>query len=171
MESQEDAMTAIAAWKIGLATLFIGMIVGYLGQRSRFCTISGIRDFFLVKDAYRLKGLIGIVVGGVIGFAVVNKLGGDLSSFTKPGAWQFMPMLKDGLNVTPAILIPLSAIGAFFMAYFSVMAEGCPFRQHVMAGEGRSSGIIYIAGLVAGVVFFDVVVVPYLQLLTLRFPN
>jgi len=33
------------------------------------------------------------------------------------------------------------------------MAEGCPFRQHVMAGEGRVSGIIYIVGLVFGVVF------------------
>jgi uncharacterized membrane protein YedE/YeeE len=126
-------MTIIADWKIGLATLIIGTIVGYLGQRSRFCTISGIRDFFLVKDSYRLKGLIGIVIGGVIGFALVNKLGGDLSSFTK-GSWQFMPMLKDGLNVIPSILIPVSAVGAFFMAYFSVMAEGCPFRQHVMAG-------------------------------------
>ena len=175
-------MTGIAAWKIGLATLFIGIIIGYLGQRSRFCTISGIRDFFLVKDSYRLKGLIGIVIGGIIGFALVNQLGGDLSSFTKPsGDWpfwqfwhwqlQFMPLLKSGLNVVPSILIPISAVGAFFMAYFSVMAEGCPFRQHVMAGEGRLSGIIYIAGLVLGVVFFDVVIVPYLQLLTLRFPT
>jgi hypothetical protein len=163
-------MTGIDAWKIGLATLIIGTIVGYLGQRSRFCTISGIRDFFLVKDSYRLKGLIGIVIGGVIGFALVNKLGGDLSSFTK-GSWQFMPMLKDGLNVIPSILIPVSAVGAFFMAYFSVMAEGCPFRQHVMAGEGRLSGIIYIAGLVLGVVFYDVVLFPYLQLLTVQFPT
>jgi uncharacterized membrane protein YedE/YeeE len=163
-------MTIIADWKIGLATLIIGTIVGYLGQRSRFCTISGIRDFFLVKDSYRLKGLIGIVIGGVIGFALVNKLGGDLSSFTK-GSWQFMPMLKDGLNVIPSILIPVSAVGAFFMAYFSVMAEGCPFRQHVMAGEGRLSGIIYIAGLVLGVVFYDVVLFPYLQLLTVQFPT
>jgi uncharacterized membrane protein YedE/YeeE len=171
MEGQEGTMTGIFAWKIGLATMVIGMLVGYLGQRSRFCTISGVRDFFLVKDSYRLKGLIGIVIGGVIGFALVNKLGGTLSSFTKPGGWEFMPMLKDGLNVTPSILIPLSAVGAFFMAYFSVMAEGCPFRQHVMAGEGRLSGIIYIAGLVLGVVFFDVVIVPYLQLLTLRFPS
>jgi uncharacterized membrane protein YedE/YeeE len=164
-------MTGIAAWKIGLATLFIGMIVGYLGQRSRFCTISGIRDFFLVKDSYRLKGLIGIVIGGVIGFTLVNKLGGTFSSFAKPHGWQFMPLLTGGLNVIPSILIPISAVGAFFMAYFSVMAEGCPFRQHVMAGEGRLSGIIYIAGLVLGVVFFDVVIVPYLQLLTLRFPT
>ena len=152
---------------IGLASLIIGLIVGYLGQRSRFCTISGIRDFYLVKDPYRLKGIIGIFVGAMLGFTLVNYLGGNLQDFTKPGDWQTMPMLVDGLNVQPLILIPLSAIGAFGMAYFSVMAEGCPFRQHVMAGEGRLSGLLYIAGLVIGVVFFDIVIVPYLQLLTL----
>ena len=157
----------LASWKIGLATLVIGAIVGYLGQRSRFCTISGIRDFFLVKDSYRLKGLIGIVIGGVLGFALVNKLGGSLDYFSNPGGWEFMPMLRNGLDVAPVILIPISAIGAFLMAYFSVMAEGCPFRQHIMAGEGRSSGILYVIGLVAGVVFYDIAIMPYLQTLTI----
>ena len=160
-------MTELFAWKIGLLTLVIGIIVGYMGQRSRFCTISGIRDFYLLKDPYRLKGLIGVIVGGVIGFAVVNLLEGNLQNFTNPGGWEFMPMLRDGLNVEPLILIPLSAVGAFGMAYFSVMAEGCPFRQHVIAGEGRLSGMLYLAGLVLGVIFFDIVIVPYLQLLTL----
>ena len=152
---------------IGLASLIIGLIVGYLGQRSRFCTISGIRDFYLVKDPYRLKGLIGIFVGAVIGFTLVNLFGGNLQDFSRQGAFETMPMLLDGLNVQPLILIPLSAVGAFGMAYFSVMAEGCPFRQHVMAGEGRLSGMLYIGGLVVGVIFFDIVIVPYLQLLTL----
>jgi uncharacterized membrane protein YedE/YeeE len=167
MESKEGEMTGLLAWKIGLITLVIGTIVGYLGQRSRFCTISGVRDFYLVKDPYRLKGLIGIIIGGIAGFTLVNLLGGTLQNFSNPGGWEFMPMLRDGLNVEPMILVPLSAIGAFGMAYFSVMAEGCPFRQHVMTGEGRLSGMLYIAGLVVGVVFFDIVIVPYLQLLTL----
>ncbi|MCL2615657.1 MAG: YeeE/YedE family protein [Dehalococcoidia bacterium] len=157
----------LASWKIGLATLVVGAVVGYLGQRSRFCTISGIRDFFLVKDSYRLKGLIGIVIGGVLGFALVNKLGGSLDYFNNPDEWEFMPMLRNGVDVTPVVLIPISAIGAFLMAYFSVMAEGCPFRQHVMAGEGRSSGILYIVGLVAGVIFYDIAILPYLKALTL----
>ncbi len=152
---------------IGLASLIVGLIVGYLGQRSRFCTISGIRDFYLVKDPYRLKGIIGIFLGAVVGFTLVNILGGNLQSFSKPGGWSALPMLSEGLNVQPLVLIPLASIGAFGMAYFSVMAEGCPFRQHVMAGEGRLSGILYIAGLVVGVIFFDIVIVPYLQLLTL----
>jgi len=151
---------------IGLATLIVGLVVGFLGQRSRFCTISGVRDFYLLKDPYRLKGIIGIFVGAVVGFSLVNILGGSLQDF-KSGSFQIMPMLSNGLDVQPFILVPLSAIGAFGMAYFSVMAEGCPFRQHVMAGEGRLSGIIYIVGLTVGVIFFNIVIVPFLQMLTL----
>ncbi len=143
---------------IGVVTLVVGIIIGYMGQRSRFCTISGIRDFFLVRDAYRLRGLFGIIIGGIIGFSLFGLLGGDFPTF---------PMTSQGIRVETLILIPLSVVGAFGMAYFSVMAEGCPFRQHVITGEGRISGFLYIGGLVFGVLFFDVVVVPYLQLLTL----
>ncbi len=143
---------------IWLVTLIFGVIVGYMGQRSRFCTISGIRDYYMIQDPYRLKGLFGIIIGGIIGFSIVSVAGGTLTGY---------PLLSEGFNVKPLILIPLSVIGAFFLAFFSVMAEGCPFRQHVMAGEGRLSGMLYIAGLVAGVLFFDIVIVPYLQLFTL----
>lgn len=143
---------------VGIVTLGIGLVLGYLGQRSRFCTISGIRDFYLVHDTYRLKGLIGVIVGGLVGFSVVSLLGGNLPGF---------PLFSEGINIQPWTLIPLSLIGGFGMAYFSVMAEGCPFRQHVLAGEGRMSGIFYLVGLVVGVIFFDIVIVPFLQLITL----
>jgi len=143
---------------VWLVTLIFGIIIGYMGQRARFCTISGIRDYYMLRDPYRLKGLFGIIIGGIIGFSVVSVAGGELVSF---------PMLYEGIKIVPMVLIPLSIVGGFFMAFFSVMAEGCPFRQHVMAGEGRLSGILYVAGLVVGVIFFDMVIVPYLQLFTL----
>jgi uncharacterized membrane protein YedE/YeeE len=143
---------------IGLITLIIGFILGYMGQRSRFCTISGIRDFFLVRDAYRLKGVLGVFAGGVFGFSVFGLIGGDFPGF---------PLLSDGWFIKPAVLMPLSAIGVFGMGFFSVWGEGCPFRQHVMAGEGRISGLMWLAGMIVGVIFFSVVIVPYLQLLTL----
>lgn len=143
---------------IGVVTLVIGLILGYMGQRSRFCTISGIRDFYLVRDTYRFKGLIGIIIGGILGFSIFNLLGGEFPDF---------PLLSQGIDVEPPLLMPIMIFGAFGMAFFSTMAEGCPFRQHIMFGEGRMSGILYIAGLVIGIIFFDIVVVPYLQLLTI----
>ena len=143
---------------IGIVTLVIGLILGYMGQRSRFCTISGIRDLYLVKDTYRFKGLVGIIIGAVFGFSIFRLIGGDFPEF---------PLLSEGINVEPPLLIPIMMFGAFGMAFFSTMAEGCPFRQHVMFGEGRLSGMLYIGGLVIGIIFFDIVIVPYLQLLTI----
>ena len=143
---------------IGVVTLVIGLILGYMGQRSRFCTISGIRDLYLVRDTYRFKGLIGIIIGGILGFSIFSLVGGDFPGF---------PLLSEGINVEPPLLIPIMIFGAFGMAFFSTMAEGCPFRQHIMVGEGRMSGILYIGGLVIGIIFFDIVIVPYLQLLTI----
>lgn len=143
---------------IGIVTLVIGLIIGYLGQRSRFCIISGIRDFYLVRDARRFGGLFGVAIGGIVGFSVIKLAGGDLPGF---------PLLSEGLKTGSWLLIPLSVIGAFGMAFFSVQAEGCPFRQHVITGEGRISGILYLAGLVVGVIFFDIVVVYFLRLFTL----
>jgi len=143
---------------VGVITIIIGIILGYMGQRSRFCTISGIRDFYLVRDTYRLKGLIGIIVGAVLGFTIFNLAGGDFPDF---------PAFFRGFDVEPLSLLILIFVGGFGMAFFSTMAEGCPFRQHIIAGEGRLSGILYIVGLVAGVVFFDVVIIPYLQLITI----
>jgi uncharacterized membrane protein YedE/YeeE len=151
VESQEDVM-------IGIVTLVIGLILGYMGQRSRFCTISGIRDLYLVRDTYRFKGLVGIIIGAVLGFSIFRLIGGDFPGF---------PLLSEGINVEPPLLIPIMIFGAFGMAFFSTMAEGCPFRQHIMFGEGRLSGMLYIGGLVLGIIFFDIVIVPYLQLLTI----
>ena len=34
-----------------IATLALGIILGYLAQRSRICFIGGLRDFILVRDA------------------------------------------------------------------------------------------------------------------------
>ncbi|MBR6332106.1 MAG: YeeE/YedE family protein [Dehalococcoidales bacterium] len=154
-------------FKTSIITLVVGMILGYLGQRSRFCTISGVRDFYLMRDSYRLKGFLGIIIGGIIGFGAVNIFNGKLQDFLHPGSFEIMPILADGFNVEPLILVPVSLLGAFVMAYFSVMAEGCPFRQHVIAGEGRLSGILYLLGLVSGVLFFDIVLVPILQVISL----
>ncbi len=41
-----------------ISTFIIGIILGYLGQRSRMCFVGGIRDFVLVRDTYLLRGLI-----------------------------------------------------------------------------------------------------------------
>ncbi|HDD35619.1 MAG TPA: transporter, partial [Candidatus Desulfofervidus auxilii] len=49
-------------------SLFLGFLLGYLGQRARLCFIGGMRDYILVKDTYLIKGLFGFFIGALLGF-------------------------------------------------------------------------------------------------------
>ena len=136
-----------------VATLVVGVLIGYLGQRSRFCTISGIRDFVLLRDSLRLKGLLGLIIGGVIGYTAFRFIGGDIPNF---------PI---GLDIASTGYLIASVIGGLGMGFWSVLAEGCPFRQHVMAAEGRRSAMFYLLGFYIGIVYFFTLTVDWLELL------
>ncbi|MBI2817973.1 MAG: YeeE/YedE family protein [Acidobacteria bacterium] len=130
-----------------VATLVIGVIVGYLGQRSRMCFVGGIRDFILVRDAYLLKGLIA--------FGIT--------------AWLSFPLAGLGVSRGPlpfalsdAITVVLTIIGGFGVGYVSTLANGCPLRQHVLAAQGTTSSIAYLAGFLIGAVIFHAWIAPLL---------
>lgn len=137
-----------------MATLVVGVLIGYMGQRSRFCTISGIRDYFMLRDSFRLKGLLGLIVGGAIGYTAFWLIGGDIPDF---------PLGIEGME--SAGLLIAGVIGGIGMGFFSVFAEGCPFRQHVMAAEGREGAMYYLLGFYIGIVYFNVVTIKWLELL------
>jgi uncharacterized protein len=124
---------------VSLSTLIIGIIIGYLGQRSRMCFVGGIRDFILVRDAYLLKGLIAFGLTAWLAFPLIGFVAG-----TRPGPF--------GASDTVTVL--LTVLGGFGVGYFSTLANGCPFRQHVLAAQGVRSSITYLAGFFAGAVIF-----------------
>jgi hypothetical protein len=135
------AMTA------AVATLTIGVVLGYLGQRSRMCFIGGIRDFILVRDAYLLKGLIAFGLTAWVAFPVMRVLtGARLGSF---GA-------SDGVTVA------LTIAGGLGVGFLSTLANGCPFRQHVLAAQGVRSSMAYLAGFFAGAAIFHAWTAPLL---------
>lgn len=136
-----------------VATLVVGVLIGYLGQKSRFCTISGVRDFFLLRDSLRLKGLLGLIIGGVIGYTAFRFIGGDIPNF---------PI---GLDIASTGYLIATVIGGLGMGFWSVLAEGCPFRQHVMAAEGRRSAMFYLLGFYIGIAYFFTLTVKWLELL------
>lgn len=116
-----------------LLSLAAGIILGFLFQKSRFCSVGAIRDTIILKDTHLLQGLIALVV-----FAVVTNL---IFGFTKLGfteqpiahndfVWNFLGMFLSGLAFT--------------------FAGGCPGRQLVLAGEGDSDAGVFILGLIFG---------------------
>ena len=134
-------MTAAAA------TLIIGGVLGYLGQRSRMCFVGGIRDFILVRDTYLLRGLIAFGLTAWLAFPLA---GLALSSRLGP------------FGTADAVTIVLTILGGFGVGLFSTLANGCQLRQHVMAAQGAKSSIAYLAGFFGGAVIFHSWIAPLL---------
>ncbi len=130
-----------------VATLFIGVILGYLGQRSRMCFVGGIRDFILVRDTELLNGLIAFGLTAWLGFSLAGLIGGG-----RPGPFGF----------SDALTILLTILGGFGVGYVSTLANGCPLRQHVLAAQGARSSIAYLAGFFGGAVIFHAWIAPFL---------
>lgn len=135
-----------------IASLVVGLIIGFMGQRSRMCFVGGIRDFIIVRDTYLLKGLIAFGLVAWIAFPLVGESSATFTNET---------FGSDNL------MYLLTAIGGFGVGAFSIIANGCPFRQHVLAAQGIISSITYLAGFYVGAVIFHALVVPYLLRLIL----
>lgn len=58
-------------WVKLLLGLLIGIAMGWVSQRSRFCIQGAFRDLFLFKETYLLDG----VIAAVLVFALVHFIG------------------------------------------------------------------------------------------------
>ena len=137
-----------------LATLIIGLVIGYLGQRSRFCAVSGFRDWFLIRDTRLLKGYGALLIGGAAGFALFKLIGGNISNY---------PLGMDIGSTGGLIFIVIGGLG---MGYFSALANGCPFRQHVSAATGSKTSLFYLLGFYIGIVYFFLVTTNMVSILS-----
>lgn len=116
-----------------LASLGIGMLIGFLAQRTRFCTMGAVRDVILMRDFHLLSGF-----GALLVFAFLTNLA--LGQF-KPG-YTGMPIAHSSLlwNVLGMLLAGL--------AY--ALAGGCPGRQLFLSGEGDGDSGVFVLGMITG---------------------
>ena len=128
-----------------IATLLVGILLGYLGQRSRMCFIGGIRDYIIVRDTYLVKGLIAFGLTAWVAFPLVAML-------VDRRVGEFGAMDVSALSLT--------VVGGFGVGFVSTLANGCPFRQHVLAAQGTKSSVAYLAGFFAGAVMFHAAIAP-----------
>jgi len=119
-----------------IISLIVGLVIGVLAQRTRFCTMGAIRDVILIQDTHLISGLGALVVAALI----TNLILGQFSfGFTgQPVAhsnhlWNFLGMTLAGL--------------AF------ALAGGCPGRQLFMSGEGDADAGIFVIGMITGAAF------------------
>jgi len=139
--------------------LGLGLVVGFIVQRTRFCSIGGWRDLFLAKDFYLFSGLAAFVIGAlatnyIVGnFAAGGLLGsphGDIVyhwGFTK----QFISLPY--VDAAGAIAWPQyiwTFLGFSLVGLAATQMGGCPLRNIALAGEGDTDAGVSVLGYIAG---------------------
>jgi YedE family putative selenium metabolism protein len=117
-------------------SLVIGLLVGFVAQRSRFCTMGALRDLILFKHWHLFLGLIALLAAAWATNLIVGQFHpgfvGQPVAHTQ-SFWNFSGMLVAGL--------------AF------ALAGGCTGRQLFMSGEGDGDAAIFVFGMIAGAAF------------------
>jgi len=119
-----------------LVSLAVGLVIGFLAQRTRFCTMGAVRDVILMRDWHLLSGVAALVV---VAFVMNLILGQVKFGFAgQPVAhsnylWNFVGMTLAGL--------------AF------ALAGGCPGRQLFLSGEGDGDAAVFVLGMIVAAAF------------------
>lgn len=120
---------------LGLS-LAVGLLIGFLAQRSRFCTVGAIRDLILLRDMHLFNGVIALVLAAVATNYALGQLkfgfAGQPIAHTD-GLWNFLGMVLAGLAFT--------------------LAGGCPGRQVFLSGEGDTDAGVFVLGMIVGAGF------------------
>lgn len=119
-----------------LISLAAGLLIGFLAQRTRFCTMGAIRDVILIKDTHLISGVAALLL---VALGTNLMLGQFHPGFAaQPIAhsnhlWNFLGMVLAGLAFT--------------------LAGGCPGRQLFLSGEGDGDAAIFVLGMITGAAF------------------
>lgn len=116
-----------------LIALGAGLLIGFLAQRSRFCTVGALRDLLLLRDAHLFNGVLALLIAAFITNFALGQFNPGLDG--QPLAhtnfvWNFAGMALAGLAFT--------------------MAGGCPGRQIFLSGEGDADASMFVIGMIVG---------------------
>src|SRR6056297_2212950 len=119
-----------------LISLVVGLGIGFLAQRSRFCTLGLLLYLILFVQTYLLSGFLSLLIFACIANVALGQF--QLGFTGQPVAhnlhvWNFLGMALAGL--------------AF------ALAGGCPGRQLFLAGEGDTDAALFVLGMIVGAAF------------------
>ena len=114
-------------------SILTGLLIGFLAQRTRFCTVGGLRDIILMRDFHLFSGVVAFLAAAF----VVNLIVGQF----KPGfADQPAAHSVHWLNFAGMVLAGLSF----------TLAGDCPGRQVFLSGEGDGDAAVFVLGMLTG---------------------
>jgi hypothetical protein len=149
--------------------LGIGLVIGFMIQRTRFCSIGGWRDIFLAKDLYLFSGIAAFFVGVlatnyIVGnFGATGLFGLNLGSphgsiayhwgFTKqPIALPYVDTASTATNLGGSAFAQYlwTFLGFSLVGLAATQMGGCPLRNLALSGEGDTDAGVSVLGYIAG---------------------
>ncbi len=119
-----------------LISLGVGLAIGFLAQRSRFCTMGAWRDFILFRQTHLLSGFIALVVAAFVTNLIVG---------------QFHPGFKEQPVAHTMHIWNFAGMALSGLAF--ALAGGCPGRQLFLSGEGDGDAAVFVLGMIVGAGF------------------
>ena len=119
-----------------IISLVVGLGIGFLAQRSRFCTMGAIRDLILFKQTHLFTGFVSLTIAAFATNLVLKQFNPGFAG--QPVAhtmhfWNFAGMALAGLAFS--------------------LAGGCPGRQLFLSGEGDGDAAVFVIGMIVGAGF------------------
>ncbi|HSB30865.1 MAG TPA: YeeE/YedE family protein [Candidatus Sulfobium mesophilum] len=133
--SYVSALTAVA----------LGLALGFILQRGRFCLNSAFRDIIFIKDFTLFRSYLLCVVVALIGTNVLEDAGLIMSFDHETGQLVSATLLRQ--NFVPIANI----LGGFLFGLGIVLAGGCASGIVYRVGEGQMAAMIAVIGFFFGI--------------------
>lgn len=128
-----------------LSAVLMGLGLGYILQRGRFCLNSAFRDIIFIKDLTLFRSYLLCVVVAIIGSNLLEDAGMLLYFDTDTGQMVQTGLLRQ--NFAPVAIV----LGGFLFGLGIVLAGGCASGIVYRLGEGQLAAMIAIVGFFFGV--------------------
>lgn len=128
-----------------LTAIVVGLMLGFILQRGRFCLNSAFRDIIFVEDLDFFRAYLLCVVVAVIGANLLEDAGLIVTFDRQTGHLVTSGLMRQNL-------LPIAnVLGGFLFGLGIVLAGGCASGIVYRLGEGQMSALIAVFGFFFGV--------------------
>ncbi len=121
---------------LGISGLIIGMVLGGIIQRSRFCMTAVISNYVILRDMRQLQTYFIVIVFSIGGVFILEQT--EIVS------------IGNSIYRSPDIHWVSSMLGGLIFGIGAVMAGGCIGRILTLTGEGNLSGLLALFAICLG---------------------
>jgi YedE family putative selenium metabolism protein len=122
-----------------VVALAIGLLVGFMAQRTRLCSVGAWRDIFMVRDFHLFSGIAAFFIAAL----VTNYIAGNFGT----GGIYHWGFAEQPVSHTDHIW---NFFGMGLLGLAATQIGGCPLRNLVLSGEGDTDAAVTVFGYIMG---------------------